>query len=57
MLVRPSSWFARHQALIYLKISACGRQWYMGSPKVDSVIKVWQATGSKGAQVASASIL
>ena len=53
MLARPACRLARHQCWISATVRAASPQRKMGRPKVDSVTKVWQRRGSKGAQVGS----
>jgi len=53
----PASLFARHQSWMAATVSASGAQRKIGRPKVDSVTKVWQRSGSKVGQVGSGASL
>ncbi len=52
--MRPSAAFAAHQRLICSMTCDCGCQRKTGRPKVHSVMKVSQETGSKGSERPSA---
>ena len=57
MDARPAAALPAHQAFRLSNTSRCGAQRNTGRPKVDSVTKTSQRTGSNGAQVTSGPVL
>ena len=54
---RPSAAFPAHQALMLARSSSWGVQAKTGRPKVHSVMKAWQRTGSQGVERPSSTTL